>query len=443
MNIRVLLLIAVFLFPPSICAENKKASTVFRKWFDTQEIFSDKTITDQKNTLNNEFILIFKKRYEQFLPALTLTTPFLRVLTNNLIRTEGYYFKPPIDQTMKDNFVAIYDMLENNIPAFVECLKGNNFISQELIASEDLMTRDTATNNLTLIIERNILFMRLLCAHDSIQQEQELLTAVANRFFEYCFSPQTFPHFQGLLLDHTAHPVVRLLFSVMWQQFVGSGWKDWHASSLKNLKQKADLGHQIVYVAGGTDLLALISNGIYNIHIIDPFLPTQTKYYSEDWQFLIKNTQSIGIDDEIHFGSVYKNIFMRRTGYYEGENFCLKLSDNTLAEIRQSTTTWTVFDAQNKTLGTVTIDRRLANNQDFLPAEKKTLLMAYNEFVCAAAPGLADGWNINIASLPADIEIIVKQLRKPINKDILGALRLTSLVNFSEIKFINFSANPQ
>src|SRR5579862_3474673 len=134
MNIRVLLLITIFLFPPSIYTENKKASTVFRKWFDIQDIFSDKTIADQKNTLNNEFVQTFKKRYEHFLPALTPTTLFLRNLTNNLITPDGYSFKTPIDLVMKNNFSTIYDMLESNIPAFVECLKINGFVLPEIIA---------------------------------------------------------------------------------------------------------------------------------------------------------------------------------------------------------------------------------------------------------------------------------------------------------------------
>jgi hypothetical protein len=267
--------------------------------------------------------------------------------------------------------------------------------------------------------------------------------ALANRVFEYCFDPKTNLHFQQFLFNQAARPTVHFLFSILWNFLVGDGWKDWNKACIDQIKQRADRGDEIVYLAGGSDIFALISSGIYNIRIIDPFLPTQARYYSDGWDFLIRGAQSVGIDDEIRFGGLHNNVFMKRTTYAEGESFSIKLSNNTIADIKKSVTTWQVCDVNNNILGAVTFERRLVHQNDFIPQPNRTLLISYNELTYAAIPASITGWDIDVAALPNNFEIMVKQLRRPVAKDMVCALRLTSLVNFTDNKFIGFGSDPQ
>ena len=267
---------------------------------------------------------------------------------------------------------------------------------------------------------------------------QELLFTLANRFFEFCFSSQTAPLFQKLFLNKQDQAIVRMMYAVMWEKLAGTGWKHWHKETLNALTQATNNGKTIVYLAGGSDIYQMIAHGVYSINIIDPQLPTQPKYYADQWDWLIKNNQSIdaGLDDTIVFNEL--NLVMKRTRYHEtGDIFSMLLSNGSYIYLAQSITEWTLLDFEEKILGTITFQRRPTCQKDFELDEKKTFLMSFNELYFVALPQNLGGWGIEPAHFSQEFTMVIKQLRKPVTKATIGAMRNASLLNASDLKFID------
>src|SRR5207248_2696049 len=121
------------------------------------------------------------------------------------------------------------------------------------------------------------------------------------------------------------------------------------------------------YIAGGCDICKLIDEEIYNITIIDPFLPSQEKFYTPEWEWFVKNSNSHnGLSDTIIFED--QRITLKRSVYEENGSFEAKLSTGNVCSIPNSLTVWEVLDMEknNKPLGTIRIERRFCNEQDFV-----------------------------------------------------------------------------
>ncbi len=417
-------------------AVHKKSSEVFKKWHKVQDVYSDVNFSDYKTAVNDSFLIKFRKNYENNFALLQQLTPFLHTFTNGQINANGYQLSVPIDKELAANFAAIYDLFQADMPRFIDCLKQGHFAST-------LMNDEEAKANYDIIINKYKAFTQLLVPHFDGYLKAQALFGFAGRLFEYCFEPKTFDHYQELLLNAENYPIARFLNSAIWHHLVGDGWKHWHQNCLDAIKECSDKGCEVVYIAGGTDIYQLLRNGTYNIRVIDPFLPTQVRYYSEGWLWLIKGAgDNGGLGDVVSLSFEKRHITLKREIYSEGEKFFVKGSNNQVLELKKSVTVWKVYDTNNKTLGTITFERRLVDQSDFANVTNKVILLSYDEAVCISSPDMLNGWGIDPTSLPDDLPIYIKQLRKPINKDVLCNMRIISMMNLADLKFINLASDP-
>lgn len=425
--------IATFIFVSVTFVQAKqieKATNVFRKWIDCQEIYQDCDFAKKAELLDDNFLLAFKENYENDFAQLKFFNLFLSGLSDNQINENGYQLKPPLNETMKFRLRLLYHLIDTDFESFIECLRLNGFTAHN---EENQEERGTILD----VIEKYKAFIRLLLSDKNKLAEDESLFALSNRLFEGCFGAQTAHIYQSLLANQADYPIARFLNSIIWHHLVGEGWKHWHENCLIDLKKEADAGKEIVYIAGGSDLLALLKKGIYSIRVIDPFLPSQTRFYSEGWDFLIKGL----LDDEISFGHDYNQITMRRATHQELGHFQTKLSNGTFQEFAHTNTTWDVVDKHEKKLGSITLERRLTTQNDFAPRENQVLIMSYDEAIYVAMPDSLNGWGIDVTQFDDSFRLFVKQLRNPIGKTELCNLRISGLLNVANLRFINFGSD--
>jgi hypothetical protein len=270
------------------------------------------------------------------------------------------------------------------------------------------------------------------------------LFTLANKFFEFCFYPDTWKIFEDLQINNADHPIAKLFYAIMWFHLAGSGWKNWSGSALKNIKKEAEQGKEIVYIAGGSDIYQLIANGVYNIRIIDPMLPSQPKYYSQGWSFLIHpladvgvryvgdysydsdqtwDTQ-LGIGDVITFDSFGKKIIMKRENFsFLGETLKAMLSNGKVVEIEKSKTEWGFYDEKGARLGRFIIERRFVEQCDFEMSNDKAFLISFNELYFISTTKVKGGWGMNPYRFDDNFNIHVKQLHKPVDVAVVKNMR--------------------
>ncbi len=416
----------------TLAAVTKHETDVFGKWLAWQQIYNDRNIADVANNLDDTFLNNFRDHYQKNIPLLKNLTPLLATITNNLVQEDGYLLAPPLTQEMHENLRYLYEQIENNMPAFVDSLLASGLADKKNAASEQEAHYDAT-------IEKYKAFSRMLFAQPDAFKENEYLFAFGNRLFEYCFSEKTFPHYQRILTTEKYYPVARFLNAIIWYQLVGDGWKHWHADALRSLKEKAAQGNEIVYLAGGTDVYHLLRNGIYDITVIDPFLPTQARYYSEGWDYL---TSEQALGDEIRFGPACNSIKMKCVEFQATDPFYSKLSNGNILTLKKSVVTWHVFDRDNHQIGHVIFHRRPVAQEDFAYNPTKTFVMSYDELTFIAVPDMLNGWNIDPTKLDGTTEIFVKQNRRPVDKNMLCNIRIASMLNMSDLRFINLGSDP-
>ena len=258
--------------------------------------------------------------------------------------------------------------------------------------------------------------------------------AIANRFFEYCFGSGTFSHFRELIGNPAWRPIARMLYANVWYNLSGNGWRYWHASTLKALRERSLAGDEIVYIAGGSDIYLPIANDIYNIRIIDPMFPSQVKYYSEGWEYLIRGAgPDGGIGDTITFGG-NPYVIMRRLSYKESGRFETgELSDGKKLTLPKSETVWELRDGGGEYLGRFVLERRFVTQADFKVRSNQALLISFNELYYITAAG-SGGWGIDAREFPNGVQMYVKQLRQPIDKTVMTNMREMSEADFYYIK---------
>ena len=419
----------------ALFAETKGADVVFKKWTEWQHIFkADHNIEDMaKLAIDNSFVLQFKQKYETNLSLLRHAAPFLSVVTDGQINEYGHEIVVPASPTFSKNLGTMYNLIQTDMSGFVDFLRKSNFITPTVLRSEsDVSSHD--------VIEKDNALMELFFAQPNDEQKEEFLFAIANRFFEYCFSEKTFPEFQRLLLTKELYPIARLLYAVTWFRLAGSGWKNWCAESLKTLKERSDQGHQIVYLAGGSDIFQMLKAGVYNIKNIDPQLPSQPKYYADGWAWLIRGDGvNNGLGDKLVLvNNEGKKIVMHRVGYQEdGTTFNARIASGQVITLPHSITTWSILNEEGKQLGSYVLDRRFVTQNDFETAANRTFLMSFNELFYISLPDFMDGWGIEPAKFSDDLNIVIKQLRYPVSKKMVCNMRVADLLNTTDFKFIS------
>ena len=424
----------------------KTVQDVLGNWVLSQRCYSDYSFDDMPDRMNEFFLQRFNKSYLKYKDKLTSLVPFLSDCTNGYISEDGQITGFEIDDDFRQNFSTIYQLIENNMPRFVSYLKDHKF---DFSAENNGKDQDLDVN---FVINKYRSLDRLFFSNPSKFVEKERLFSFSNRCFEYCFNSLTWPDFKKYLDNNSDHQLVKFLYSTMWYHLVGEGWKDWNNQTLIQIAEKSKQGARVVYVAGGLDIYQLLKYGIYNIDIIDPLLPSLEKYYSsKNWEWLIKgNGKNNGLEDKITFDFDGRKISLVRKKYSKNGVFVAHLSEKEKRKIEKSVTDWMVFDENNKYLGSVTFYRRFCDHADFIThsidkksadqkKEERLILMSFNELYYAFLPKEASGWDINIKHLPENVKIYVKQLRNPIDVDVLKNI---AQAEESKFKFIRLGSDP-
>lgn len=415
------------------CVEIKNADVVFKKWLEMQERYSvDASLQETAKLINDALFTNFRKKYEEEIFVFRAIYPFLNIVTDGCVNEYGHEFRAPISANFIKNLSMIYFLIEHDMPGFIKFLETTGFSSAQNVQNEQYWDS-------TDIILKNNLLINLLFAVQNERKREELAFGVANRFFEYCFSAETFCDFQRLLLDKNLYPITRMLYSVIWYNLAGCGWKNWCFESLKVLKERFADGHQIVYIAGGSDIYQLIKAGIYNIKVIDPQLPSQPKYYADEWSWIISGAGiDSGIGDKIIFNNAGKKIIMERVDFQvDGTTFDARIATGQIITLPHSISTWNILDEKGSKLGTYILDRRFVSQDDFIPRDKTTFLMSFNELFYITLPDFMGGWGIEPSKFQEGLEIVVKQLHRPVTKQMLYNMRMANLLNTSDFKFIS------
>lgn len=373
-----------------------------------QHVFTDVNLQKLQNKDSNKAKQALLSRYQR--------------LKKDLKDFDFYFDKFLDGQIFRDNLQAVlaeinklYPLLQNDIQGFLKYLMNHKFATLSIDRSEraDEDSDDSMNKYLAL--------MRLFFAHQKRSEERACLFSLANNFFEYCFYPKTFSSFKKLLITKRNHPLARLLYSIMWNHLAGEGWKEWHESCLKNLKQAANENKTIVYIAGGCDIYQLIKHGIYNIRIIDPMLPTQPAYYAQHWDWFVKEGSLSNLNkegDRLQFTFGNSSIYMERTAYNKKGYFTFTKKNKKECKIPRSVTKWSVYK-DNSLVGTVVFDRRYCKQKDFLPNNNQQLLISFNELYYITGVNEPGHWKIYPNKFKKEIQLLVKQLRNPLNKSVL------------------------
>lgn len=410
----------------------KHETDIFGRFLAWQQVYKDRSIVELRNHLDDNFLHNFKQQYLKNIIQLKPLVPFLTTFTGGQIQEEGAVLRSPMNQGLQHNLSFLYEHVEHDVKGLINELVRSGFCTEKANTEEQ-------ANHFDLTVEKYKALIRLLFVQSDSFLENEYQLALANRLLEYCFSDTTFQHYKTLLTNYEYYPLARFVNTAVWYILVGEGWKHWHANTLDVLKKSYDQGKEIVYIAGGTDFYHLLRQGIYNIRIIDPFLPTQVRYYSEGWNYLINDDS---VDNEIRFGPACKSIKMKCVSNVAGEAFSVKLSTGNVISIKKAVITWNIYDSDNKHIGQVVIERRPATQSDFDTPENKSLIMSYDEMLFIAEPDILNGWGIDPKLLSDGFNMNVKQLRNPITKNMLCNIRIASLLNFSDFKFINLASDP-
>jgi len=284
--------------------------------------------------------------------------------------------------------------------------------------------------NINIIIKKYKLLSNLFFANPDKNFVNEMIFSFANRLFEYCFKSDTFQDFHNYVNSVEKRQIARMIYAIIWFNLIGRGWKDWSNQSLANIFQRAKSGDRVVYIAGGSDIYRLLKYGIYNIDVIDPFLPTQRRYYSlNDWEWLVKsNSKNYGLGDKIQINFEDKKIDLIRKRHKKNGYASLLLSNNKRYRFEKTVTDWEVYNHNdNSYLGVVTIYRRPCEQSDFFTNDKRVILMAINELRYAFLSKELNGWGIRTDYLRNDFKVYVKQLHNPVDIDMLNNIK-----NFDE-----------
>ena len=317
-----------------------------------------------------------------------------------------------------------YAMLDHNPQAFVDMLL------QSPLARERQNDIDLQEEIIPLS-DRYTAWGKLLFYDSDPELRLHYHFCWSNRLFFYFFDTD-FKRMRALMDNPANHPVLRVLYANMHWPLVGNGWKAFNRSSLDAVVRESQQGKTIMYLAGGSDIYQLIMSGAYNIYVVDPILPTQSKYCAGTavMDLLVGEGSQFKVGDVIYFSH---GITLTRASFTKnGEPFQAHCADGQDRMIQPSLTVWMVTNEQGDVLGQVTYDRRYCQQSDFAVDKNKVLYMSFNEmyYPCASTKP----WGIDAYKFDDDITIYVKQLSRPVNKRIMCNMYQADAAPFQFIK---------
>jgi hypothetical protein len=407
---------------------------VFGRWLKDQRILSDAPPSDIP--VDDAFISAFKEHLFSNAAILSNYQEFVQLISAGTLSSDSYMVTKSVASPISIAVASLLSDLDNAPEVFVDQLCFSALKSSSLNAQEE-------KNVITDTIAKQQLALRMLVAHKDPLVENKRLFSVGNRLVDYCFRSPTFQHYINLYKDKKNYPVLRFLNTAVWSTLVGEGWRHWHEDALLALQAAADNGKEIVYVAGGADLYQFLRLGIYNVTVLDPFYPTQDRYYSPGWDYLVaSNAKNKGLGDEIICGAECNNVKLVRNHTQEADYFYAKLSNDKVTKIRKSETRWDIVSQDGELLGAFTFKRRPVEQEDLVTNPKKVFVMSYDEMLYIAQPEIIEGWGTDPSKLDDDFSMIIKQFRNPIDKAFLQNIRIAAMLNIYELKFIKFASDP-
>jgi hypothetical protein len=415
-------------------SEKRYAEDVFEKFIDVQYILPDVCLTDMNNYITEYNFKDLYLRFTNNVSYIRTLIQFYNIPTNDVL--EKIFIQPLIlENELRNRCATLLEMMESDFSAFVKHLIDVGFSEAVVDFEEHMLSKNIAAENYVLLMQT------LLFQQDFFKMAKFFLSA-GNRFFEYCFYENTFADYKNLLLHKNLHSIGKFLHAVIWKYLVSIGWKWWHKDCLDSIKKQCDDGAQLIYIAGGCDIYSLIKHGIYNIKIVDPFLPSQAHFYVNGWKWLIVGDgKRYGIGDEIEFIFDDKRIIMERINYKVMGRSFPKLSTGHIVECLESETVWKVYNEHKIELGQVIFDKRFCSQSDFVFGPDKVVVMSTTEMISSIDVEENNGWGIDVQKLDSHFEMHVKQLRKPINTNVLKHVRF-ACENQKRLRFIMLASNP-
>jgi len=411
---------------PSADAETKYTKDLFERWNNParlQRIYFEFPATSMNKLLNDDYLKALKIRYMEHAKDLKPLHGMLESIFATSFDKKPEDVKFVLNETVVKNLSFLYDLLENDVPGFIDYLKFNGLESADLDNEE----RPDSSK----VIQKYNGLLRMLFAHADFFKEHEYLFSIANRLFEFCFSPETWPQFKKILSDRSLHPVARFLYSNIWYYLAGLGWKMWNDQCLKDLKKEVDAGKTIIYIGAGSDFYQMLKRGIYNIEIIDPYYPSQLKWYAAGWDWFVRSN---GIGDKIVLEFDDRTIELKREGFTDLGSTKAKFNTGEIGTVPLSKTRWGVYDSKTQQhLGKILIDRRFTNQDDYVMHKDKVFFISFNELYYLTESNPAKKWDVDIDQLPDDFEIYIKQLRRKIGKKEMLNMRSASAAPFTYI----------
>lgn len=404
----------------------KDASEVFKRWIQIQQLMPDCVFSDLSGSINEAFVQDFRVSYEMQLQLLNKQHAFLNALTGGCITEHGYQIGWPMTDQFKQNLAIFYALVDTDIGGVLNFFQALNLFQVE----GDKASTDGLVDQFNGVTQ-------LLFSGQSELKKNELMFNLANRYAEWLFGP-LFPRVaQRMMVDKNQHQILRYLYAVIWQKLAGHGWKNWHCSSLNNLAQESAQGKTVVYIAGGSDIFQLIRSGVYNIVNIDPQLPTQPTYYTNDWEYLLLGS----VEDRLVFNDRDTKLIMVRKSFRRtGKQFQANLSNNQSVVIDESETEWDIFNGDLQKVGNYTLKRRFCNQNDFNLKQNEVMLISFNELYYICLPIQMGGWGIDVASLNQDFKVYVKQLRNPMTRDMVINMHMATLLNNIDLGYIGLGS---
>ena len=326
---------------------------------------------------------------------------------------------------IKKQVAAFYKKLNTDPAGLIAQLQRNGFKSEELNVIEKKKRFQT-------VINRNMKLAYALAGGKDDAEHEHALFSLAQRLYFHLFDEGWKK--TNLFFEQPHHfPVLRFLYSIVWQSLAGSGWKEWSAECLAELAKIAAAGKTVRYIAGGCDISQLVNAGVYSIDIIDPMLPTQPRYYVDQWDWFVGgNDEKHALGDSIIFEN---GVTMVRADFQPDavRTLSLTMPDGTVTQVPESITSWDVKDKDNKTVGTIRFLRRFCNQDDFNVSPQHELLISFNElhFITCADD---ENWGISPHKFDNKLRLYVKQLHKPVSAQMAKNLNSADAKEFSFIQ---------
>ncbi len=383
-------------------AQTRRAEDVFAKWLTWQRIVADVSLSDVP--VDDGTV----KRLAALPADLKARLPSLKIPGANASKEES--------AACRDSVQAVLGSFERDPSTFFDLLRKPPFTTAEVEQAEAKMKTEDVTARYRGLIDGLL---------GDTDEDEAAQVALGNRFFEYAFGERSHGEFRALLDVPAAFPFARLIYTGIWYPLSGNGWRLWHENTLRSLRRESDRGREVVYVAGGSDIYHPIRRGVARLRVIDPLLPTQGKYYSQGWQFLIRGVgPGGGIGDRIVFGK--EKITMRRSEFRSLGRF--KLGPH---EIEESVTVWDIeyrLRFGRRKTGRFVLERRPVRQSDFADTGR-AYLISMNELYYVV-PADSKNWGIRPEQFPKEFAMHVKQLRRPVQRS-----EMLNMQNLKEARF--------